>query len=136
MDLDDARVFLRDNHRAVIVTLREDGWPQPTPVTVGLDEEGRAEVSSRETAFKVRNLRRDPRVTLCVLNDGFYGRWVYVAGRATIVSLPEAMEGLVEYYRRISGEHPDWDDYRAAMERDRRVLVKVDIERAGPSQEG
>ena len=136
MDLDEARAFLRNNHRAVIVTLREDGWPQPTPVTVGLDEDGRAEVSSRETSFKVKNLRRDPRVSVCVLNDGFYGQWAYVAGRATIVSLPEAMEGLVEYYRRISGEHPDWDDYRAAMERDRRVLIKVDIERAGPSQEG
>ena len=73
---------------------------------------------------------------LCVVNDGFFGEWIQVEGRAEIVSLPEAMDGLIEYYRRISGEHPDWDDYRAAMERDRRVLVRVTIERAGPDVAG
>ena len=80
-------------------------------------------VSSRETAIKVKNLRRDPRASLCVLNDEWYGQWVLVDGRAAIVSLPEAMEGLVEYYRRVAGEHPDWDDYRRAMVADRRLLV-------------
>jgi PPOX class probable F420-dependent enzyme len=93
-------------------------------------------VSTREAAMKVANLRRDPRVSLCVLNDGFFGDWIQVDGTATIVSLPEAMELLVEYYRSLSGEHPDWDEYRAAMERDRRVLVRIDIERAGPDRSG
>jgi PPOX class probable F420-dependent enzyme len=93
-------------------------------------------VSTRETAIKTKNLRRDSRVSLCVLSDGFYGDWVLADGRATIVSLPEAMEGLVEYYRRVAGEHPDWDDYRAAMERERRVLVRISIDRVGPNKSG
>jgi PPOX class probable F420-dependent enzyme len=136
VDLDEARSFLRENHRAVLATRRKDGSPQLTPVLVGLDGEGRATVSTRETAIKTWNVRRDPRVWLCVFNDGFYGRWVQVEGTASVVSLPEAMEPLVDYYRRISGEHPDWDGYRRAMERDRRVLLRVDLTRAGPDRSG
>ncbi len=136
MELDSAREFLRANHRAVLVTLRVDGTPQLSPVTVGVDDEGNAVVSSRETAVKVRHLRRDPRAWLCVMNDRFFGDWVYVQGDVTIVSLPEAMDGLVDYYRRISGEHPDWDDYRAAMQRDQRVLVRIALTRAGPDVHG
>jgi PPOX class probable F420-dependent enzyme len=86
--------------------------------------------------MKVKNLRRDPRASLCVLHDEWYGQWVLVDGRAAIVSLPEAMDGLVEYYRRVAGEHPDWDDYRAAMEREKRVLLRISIDRAGPNRSG
>lgn len=136
MDLDRARDFLRTNHRAVLATYHRDGRPQLTPVTAGVDEAGRAVISTRETAIKVHNLARDPRAALCVLNDGFFGEWVQVEGTAEIVHLPEAMEPLVDYYRRISGEHPDWADYRAAMERDRRVLVRVTLTRAGPDFQG
>src|SRR5438105_2730843 len=136
MDIDEARQFLRDNHRAVLATLRRDGRPQLSPITIGVDEEGFAVVSSRETAYKVRNLRRDPRVSACIMNDGFFGAFVQIEGTATILSLPEAMEPLVDYYRRISGEHPDWDDYRKAMERDRRVIIRIAIERAGPDAHG
>jgi len=136
MDIDQARAFLRANHRAVLVTIRRDGRPQTSPVATTNDAEGFAVVSSRETAYKVRQLRRDPRAALCVMNDKFFGEWVQVEGTATIVSLPDAMEGLVEYYRRVAGEHPDWDDYRAAMERDQRVLIRIAIERAGPNVQG
>jgi PPOX class probable F420-dependent enzyme len=136
MELDRAREFLRENHRAVMTTRRADGQPQMSPVLCSIDAGGRVGVSTREAAMKVANLRRDPRVSLCVLNDGFFGDWIQVDGAATIVSLPEAMELLVEYYRSLSGEHPDWDEYRAAMERDRRVLVRIDIERAGPDRSG
>lgn len=136
MDLDAARDFLRDNHRAVMATHHPSGRLQLTPVTVGIDESGRAVVSTRETARKTRNLARDPWVALCVMNDGFYGQWVQVAGEAEIVHLPEAMDLLVDYYRRLAGEHPDWDDYRAAMERDRRVLVRITLTRAGPDAHG
>jgi PPOX class probable F420-dependent enzyme len=136
MDIDDARQFLRDNHRAVLATLRRDGRPQLSPVTIGVDDEGFAVVSSRETAYKVKNLRREPWASACVLNDGFFGAFVQIEGTATILSLPEAMEPLVDYYRRLAGEHPDWDDYRRAMERDQRVLIRIAIERAGPDLQG
>jgi PPOX class probable F420-dependent enzyme len=136
MDVADALEFVRHNHRAVLHTYRSDGSPQLSPVTVGAHPDGVVEISSRETAYKVRNLRRDPRAALCLLNDGFFGEWGFVEGRVSIVTLPDAMEGLVEYYRRISGEHPDWDDYRAAMARDRRVLVRLTPERAGPTRAG
>jgi PPOX class probable F420-dependent enzyme len=106
-----------------------------SPVLAVVDDEGRLLVSSRETAYKVRNLRRDPRVSLCVVSADFWS-WAQIDGTATIVSLPDAMDLLVDYYRRASGEHPDWDDYRAAMERDRRVVVRVEIERVGPQASG
>jgi PPOX class probable F420-dependent enzyme len=133
---DEALQFVAANHRAVMVTSRASGGVQTSPVTVGVDDDGKVTISSRETAFKVRNLRRDPHVTLCVFTDQFFGPWVQVEGTAQIVELPEAMEGLVDYYRRISGEHPDWEDYRSAMVRDRRVLVRVSVDRAGPSAHG
>jgi PPOX class probable F420-dependent enzyme len=136
MELDEAREVIREQHRAVLATLRGDGTPQMSPVLVAVDDEGRALVSTREAALKVRNLRRDPRLWLCVLPDGFFGRWVQVEGRAEIVSLPDAMDGLVDYYRRVSGEHDDWDDYREAMRRERRVLLRVELTRAGPDRAG
>jgi PPOX class probable F420-dependent enzyme len=136
MDLDKAREVIREQHRAVLATIRTDGTPQMSPVLVALDDEGRVLVSTREAALKVRNLRRDPRLWLCVLPDGFFGRWVQVEGSAEIVSLPDAMDGLVDYYRRISGEHENWDDYREAMQRERRVLLRVALVRAGPDRAG
>jgi PPOX class probable F420-dependent enzyme len=93
-------------------------------------------ISTRETAIKTKNLRRHPYASLCVLNDNFFGQWVQVEGTAEIVSLPDAMDLLVDYYRRTAGEHPDWAEYRAAMERDRRVIVRVSIDRAGPDVSG
>jgi len=136
MDVDQARDFLRRNHRAVMSTFRRDGTPQLSPVTADVDPDGMVVVSSRETAMKVKNLRRDPRVGLCVMTDAFFGPWVAVDGRAAVVSLPAAMEGLVDYYRRVAGEHPDWDEYRAAMEKERRVLIRISVDRAGPDTSG
>ena len=133
MSLDDALAFIRQNHRAVLATRRPDGSPQLSPIMVNVDTEGRLEISSTEDRAKVRNLRRDPACSVCVISDSFFGRWVQVDGVADIVSLPEAMEPLVEYYRRLSGEHDDWDDYRRAMEEDRRVLVRITPHRATPS---
>lgn len=131
-----AQDFLRSNHRAVMATFRADGRPQLSPVGAVVDAEGRVVVSTRETAMKTRNLRRDPRVALCVLPDSFYGEWAQVEGSAEIVSLPEAMELLVDYYRAAAGEHPDWEDYRAAMVREQRCVVRFAIERAGPTVSG
>ncbi|MEO3863128.1 PPOX class F420-dependent oxidoreductase [Acrocarpospora sp. B8E8] len=136
MDAAKALEFVRANHRAVLMTWHADGRPQMSPVTVGADAEGRVVISTRETAVKTRNIRKNPQVFLTVMNDGFYGPWVQVEGTADVLSLPDAMEPLVAYYRDISGEHPDWDDYRAAMERDQRVLIRVRITKAGPDFQG
>jgi PPOX class probable F420-dependent enzyme len=86
--------------------------------------------------MKVKHLRRDPRVSVLIFTQRFYGDFVQAEGTAEIIELPEAMELLVDYYRDISGEHPDWDDYRAAMERDRRVIVRFAMERVGPTVSG
>ena len=136
MDLATAQQFLTTHHRAVLSTRRRDGRPQLSPVTVGVDAAGRAIVSSRETAYKTRNLRHDPRASLCVFDDDFFGPWVQVDGTAEVLSLPDAMELLVDYYRRVAGEHSDWTDYRHAMERERRVLLRISIASAGPDRKG
>ena len=136
MQPEQARDFLRANHRAVLATSRADGRPQLSPVTCGLDGAGRVIISTRETAVKTRNLRRNPLASLCVFTDAFFGSWVQVEGNAEIISLPEAMEFLVGYYRLLSGEHPDWADYRAAMVRERRCLIRIEITRAGPDISG
>ena len=136
MDTPAALDFLRANHRAVIATTKADGSTQMSPITVGVDREGRVVVSSRETAYKVRHLQALPYAAICAFTEGFFGPWIQVEGPVEIVSLPEAMEPLVDYYRAISGEHPDWDDYRAAMERDKRVILRMTVERAGPNVSG
>ena len=136
MDLDDARAFIRENSHAVLMSMRRDGTPQSSPVAVTVDAEGRVVISSRETAYKTKNLRRDPRAWLCVFPDAFYGRWVQVEGEVEVLSLPDAMEPLVDYYRRIAGEHPDWDDYRQAMRDEQRCLLQVSLTRAGPDRAG
>jgi PPOX class probable F420-dependent enzyme len=136
VDVDAALRFISENHRAVLATRRRDGSLQMSPVAAAVDDAGRVVVSSRETAVKAKNLRRDARVSLCVMNDGFYGPWVQVDGTAEVVSLPDALEGLVAYYRQVSGEHPDWDEYRAAMQREKRVLLRIRVERAGPNVSG
>lgn len=135
MDLDQARDFARSHHRAVLATRSAHGIQQ-SPVLVGVDDAGRLVVSSRETAYKTKNLRADPWAQVCVLRNEFFGEWVYVEGEAEVVSLPEAMEPLVDYYRGIAGEADDWDEYRAGMERERRVLIRITPRRAGPDRQG
>jgi PPOX class probable F420-dependent enzyme len=133
---DQARQFVADNHRAVMITRRSAGGLQTSPVTVGIDGDGKVVISSRETAYKVRNLRRRPGAALCVFTDNFFGPWVQIEGAAEIISLPQAMDGLIDYYRRISGEHPDWDDYRHAMIDQQRVLIRLTIDHVGPTHAG
>jgi PPOX class probable F420-dependent enzyme len=136
VDIGHATSFLSENPRAVLATTRSDGRPQMSPIVAAVDDAGRVLISTRDTAIKTKNLARDPRASLCVLNDRFFGEWVQLEGTAELIHLPEAMPLLEDYYRRISGEHPDWADYRAAMQRDRRLIVRVTIERAGPDVSG
>jgi PPOX class probable F420-dependent enzyme len=136
VDLARATSFLSGHPRAVLATTRADGRPQLSPVVAAVDDDGRILISTRETAVKARNLARNPYASLCVLNDGFFGEWIQAEGTAELVHLPDAMPVLEDYYRRISGEHSDWDDYRAAMRRDQRLIIRITIERAGPDVSG
>ena len=133
---DDIREFLRTHHRAILATQRRDGQPQLSPVLVGIDVDGSIVVSTREPTVKTANVRRAGRAWVCAFEDGFFGRWVQAEGTASVESLPDAMEGLVRYYRSVAGEHQDWNEYRAAMERDRRVLLRIQIEHVGPTRHG
>jgi PPOX class probable F420-dependent enzyme len=136
MDPQQAVEYLSHNHNGVLSTFRRDGMPQLSPVTLGVDDDGRVMISTREPAIKVRNLRRDPRASLCAFPEGFLGAWVQVEGTAEIVALPEAMDVLIDLYRRVKGEHPDWAEYRQAMIDQRRVVIRFAIGRAGPSVSG
>ena len=129
-EIEAARRFVAENHRGVLATFRRDGRIQQSPVTAGVDEAGRVIISVTEDRAKTRNARRDPRISLCVFNDAFYGAWVQVEGTARFADGPDRLDALVDYYRRLNGEHPDWDEYRAAMLKDRRVLLRFEIERA------
>lgn len=136
MNFDDLRALLADQHHGILATHRSGGGVQMSPVLVSLDADHRLIISSRQAAYKVRNLRRDPRASVCLFPDSFFGNWLQVDGTASIVDLPDAMDGLIDYFRRTSGEHSDWDEYRAAMERDQRLLIRIDIDRIGPDRSG
>jgi PPOX class probable F420-dependent enzyme len=128
--------FVRPRHHAILTTTRSDGRPQLSPVTCGLDTSGRLVISTYPSRAKVANVRRNPEVSACVLSDDWDGAWVQVDGTAEVLDLPEALEPLVEYFRVISGEHPDWDEYREAMRRQGKSLIRVTITRWGPIATG
>jgi PPOX class probable F420-dependent enzyme len=128
--------FLGSRHRALVITTRADGRPQASPVAAGVDAEGRIVISTYPERAKVRNARRDGRVSVVVLSDEWNGPWVQVDGVAEVLDLPEALEPLVEYFRCISGEHPDWDEYREAMRRQGKSLLRITIESWGPIATG
>ena len=128
--------FVRPRHHGVLLTLRRDGRPQSSLVTMGVSPDDHIVVSTYPERAKVHNLRRDGRASMVVMSDDFGGEWVHVDGDATVVDLPDALDGLVDYFRVISGEHPDWDEYRAAMEQQGKCLIRLSIERWGPIAKG
>lgn len=136
VELPDALDYCRQHHHSVLVTRKRSGDPQPSPVVHGVDNAGRVVISSREPAYKVRNLRRDPHLTLCAFPDTFFGDWVVLEGTAEIVGLPDAMELLVDLYRQVAGEHLDWDDFGRAMVAERRVAIVFTPVTAGPNRAG
>ncbi|HEX2902316.1 MAG TPA: PPOX class F420-dependent oxidoreductase [Jatrophihabitans sp.] len=128
--------FIRDRHHIVLLTRRSDGGPQASPVTAGVDREGRVVISTYPERAKVHNLRRDPRCSVLVLSDDFGDAWVQLDGTAEVLDLPDSVEPLVEYFRSISGEHPDWDEYRQAMTDQGKSLIRVSIQSWGPIATG
>jgi PPOX class probable F420-dependent enzyme len=123
--------FVSSRHHAIVITTRADGRPQASPVTCGVDD-GKIVVATYPERAKTRNARRDPQVSVLVLSDDFGGPWVQVDGTAEVLDVPEATEPLVGYFRAISGEHPDWDEYRQAMIRQGKSLLRITPERWGP----
>jgi PPOX class probable F420-dependent enzyme len=128
--------FVRPRHHGVLLTRRADGWPQSSLVTMGLGDDDAILVSTYPERAKAHNLRRDHRASVIVMSDDFGGEWVQCDGTAIVVDAPEAIDGLVEYFRNISGEHPDWDEYRRAMAHQGKSLVRLAIERWGPIARG
>ena len=128
--------FIRPRHHALVITARTDGQPQASPVTCGVDAEGRIVIATYPERAKASNARRNQQVSVVVLSDDFGGPWVQVDGRAEVLDMPEAVEPLVDYYRSISGEHPDWDEYRQAMVRQGKALLRVTPVRWGPVATG
>lgn len=125
VDTEALHEFVRPRHRMVLITTRSDGRPQSSPVTGGLDEEGRIVISSYPERAKVANARRHPEVSVLVLSDEFNDAWVQVDGTCEVIDMPDAVEPLVDYFRSISGEHSDWDDYRQAMRDQGKSLLRV-----------
>jgi PPOX class probable F420-dependent enzyme len=136
VDRDALLAFLRPRHHALLLTRRRSGGVQLSPVTCGVDGAGRIVISTYPQRAKVVNARREPGVSLCVLSDEWDGAWVQVDGTAEVLDLPEALEPLVDYYRAISGEHPDWNEYREAMTRQGKSLLRVTVTEWGPIATG
>jgi PPOX class probable F420-dependent enzyme len=128
--------FIRPRHHMILLTRRADGSPQASPVTAGLDADGRVVISTYPERAKVHNLRRDPRCSVLVLSEDFGGAWVQADGNAEVLDLPDALEPLIEYYRSISGEHPDWPEYRQAMLEQGKSLIRIELTRWGPIATG
>jgi PPOX class probable F420-dependent enzyme len=128
--------FIRPRHRGILISTRSDGRPQSSPVACGVDPEGRIVVSTYPARAKTVNARRNPEVSFCILSDDWNDPYVDVDGTAEVLDMPDALDGLVEYYRCIAGEHPDWDEYRAAMARQDKSLIRVTIDRWGPIATG
>ncbi|HTT91615.1 MAG TPA: TIGR03618 family F420-dependent PPOX class oxidoreductase [Acidimicrobiales bacterium] len=136
MEIADALEHFRHNHRAVLVTRRRDGRLQMSPVVQAVGNDGRVLISTRAPAMKVRNIRRDPAVSICALNEAFFGKWAQIDGRAAIVEMPEAMALLRLTYVQVAGEHPDWDEFERDMIAQNRVVVAIKPESAGPDVAG
>jgi PPOX class probable F420-dependent enzyme len=136
VDRDELLGFVRPRHKGTLVTLRRDGRPQLSPVTCGVDDEGHIVVSTYPERAKAVNLRRDPRASVLVHSDDWNDPYVQVDGTAEVLDMPDALEPLVEYYRCIAGEHPDWDEYRAAMREQDKSLIRITVDRWGPVATG
>ena len=137
IEIDHAKQFLTKHHWGILATRRKNGQLQMSPVTVGLDSDGRAVISSRETAYKVNNLRRDPRAALCAITSSFHGEgWVQINGQAKIISMPDALDTLMNLHRQAYGEHKSWPEFQDRMVREKRVIIRIDIENVGPKVRG
>jgi len=135
MDIAEVQKFVAENHRGVLVARKRDGWPQLTLVTPAVDAEGRVIVHSRAAAYKVKNIRREPRVSMLVMGEQFSGsRYVQLHGTAEVVAQPEAMDLLVYWHRQVRGEHPNWQEYREKIKEEQQVVIRIKIEKVNASR--
>jgi PPOX class probable F420-dependent enzyme len=133
MEIVDAQKFLQQNHRACIAVRQKDGWPQMTFVSPGIDAQGRVIITSRGTTYKIKHLRRDPRVSMLIFGEQYSGsKFVQIHGTAEIIELPDAMDTLIYWYKQIRGEHKNWDEYKTKMADEKRAIIRVKMEKVGP----
>ncbi|MFI5734635.1 PPOX class F420-dependent oxidoreductase [Kribbella sp. NPDC051587] len=136
VDLEGLLEFVRPRHHMLLITTRADGTPQASPVSGGVDEQGRIVISSYPGRAKSTNVERNPQTSVVVLSDEWNGAWVQVDGEGEVIKLLDAVEPLVDYYRSISGEHPDWDEYREAMRAQGKCLIRITPTRWSPLATG
>ena len=133
MEIAQAKAFLQQNHRACIAVRQKDGWPQMTLVTPAIDADGRVIITSRGTTYKIKHIRRDPRVSMLVFGEQYSGsKFVQIHGTAELIELPKAMDILIYWYKQVRGEHKNWDDYKKQMQDEKRTIIRVTIEKVGP----
>jgi PPOX class probable F420-dependent enzyme len=136
VDMRELLKFVRPRHKMVLTTIRSDGSLQSSPVTGGVDTQGRVVIASYPQRAKCANIRRNPTASVVILSDDFNGAYVQVDGDAEVIDLPDALEPLVDYYRVIAGEHPDWSEYRRAMVEQDKCLIRITLRRWGPVATG
>lgn len=136
VDRSELVAFLRGNNKAIVMTTRDNGLPQMSPVAYGVDAQGRIVISTYPDRAKAVNARKRTNVSLCTLGKDFDDPWVQVNGQVEVIDIPESIEPLVEYFRSISGEHPDWEEYRQAMAKQNKSLLRITIDSWGPIATG
>ena len=133
MEIVDAQKFLQQNHRACIAVRQKDGWPQMTFVSPGIDPQGRVIITSRGTTYKIKHLRREPRVSMLIFGEQYSGsKFVQIHGTAEIIEQPAAMDMLIYWYKQVRGEHTNWAAAPTRMGDEKRVIIRVSIEKVGP----
>lgn len=118
--------FATGKHSFVLTTTRRDGRPQMSLVTGTITPEGELLISSYPQRAKTHNIKNNPNVSVLIMGGAFNAAWIQVDGTAQAIDMPDAGDGLVEYFRGISGEHSDWDEYRQAMQDQGKSIIRID----------
>jgi PPOX class probable F420-dependent enzyme len=137
MEVNEAREFLKDKHHGVLVTRKKDGSLQMTLVSPVISSDGRVIITARERTYKVKNIKRNPQISLLVYGEKFHGsNYIQIDGRAEVIPHPQAMDIVLDWHRRIRGEPKSWDEIRQKTLAEGRIAIRVTIEKVGPQNRG
>lgn len=133
MEIADAQEFLKQNHRGVLVARKKDGSLQMALVSPTIDADGKVIITSRDSTYKVKNIRRNPQISLLVFGEQFNGsKYIQIEGKAEIIEHPRAMDIVLDWHRQIRGEPADWEEVRKKTLAEGRIAMRVTIEKVGP----